>query len=113
MTTLLSLLWLAVPIIAAGLVHLAVMKLDLLPALRRSPMDFGLTFRGRRLFGANKTWRGAIVTIATTSLAAWLLAQLILRLVSAAARLTSWFSSGFVCAALLLAQISKSVRTHI
>jgi CDP-diglyceride synthetase len=75
-TTLLSLLWLAVPIIAAGLVHLAVMKLDLLPALRRSPMDFGLTFRGRRLFGANKTWRGAIVTIATTSLAAWLLAQL-------------------------------------
>ena len=76
MTTLLPLLWLAVPIIAAGLVHLAVMKLDLLPGLRRSPIDFGLTFRGRRLFGDNKTWRGAVVTIATTTLAAWGLAKL-------------------------------------
>ncbi len=75
MTTLLSLLWLAVPIIAAGLVHLLVLKLDLLPGLRRSPMDFGFTLRGRRLFGDNKTWRGAFVTIGTTTLAAWLLAR--------------------------------------
>jgi CDP-diglyceride synthetase len=75
LTTLLSLLWLAVPIIAAGLVHLTVLKLDLLPRLRRSPMDFGNTFRGRRLFGDNKTWRGALVTIGTTTLAAWLLAR--------------------------------------
>lgn len=73
---LLSLLWLAVPIIVAGLVHLVVLKLDLLPGMRRSPMDFGLTFRGRRLFGDNKTWRGAFVTITTTTLAAWLLGML-------------------------------------
>jgi len=76
MTTVLQLLWLALPIIAAGLVHLAVMKRDLLPALRRLPIDGGLTFRGRRLFGDNKTWRGAVVTIGTTTLAAWILAQL-------------------------------------
>jgi hypothetical protein len=75
-TTLLQLLWLALPIVAAGLVHLAVMKLDLLPGLRRSPIDGGLTFRGKRLFGDNKTWRGALVTIGTTTLAAWGLAQL-------------------------------------
>jgi len=76
MTTVLQLLWLALPIIAAGLVHLAVMKLDLLPALRRLPIDGGLVFRGQRLFGDNKTWRGAVVTIATTTIAAWGLAQL-------------------------------------
>jgi len=75
LATLLSLLWLAVPIIAAGLVHLVVLKRDLLPGLRRSPMDFGVTFRGRRLFGDNKTWRGALVTIGTTTVAAWLLAR--------------------------------------
>ncbi len=76
MSVVLQLLWLALPIIAAGLVHLAVMKFDLLPGLRRLPLDGGLNFRGRRLFGDNKTWRGAVVTIATTTLAAWGLAQL-------------------------------------
>ena len=76
MVLILELLWLALPIIAAGLVHLAVLKLDLLSALRRLPLDGGLSFRGRRLFGDNKTWRGAVVTIGTTTLAAWALAQL-------------------------------------
>jgi len=76
LTSLLPLLWLAVPIIAAGLVHLAVLKLDLLPGLRRLPIDGGRRFRGKRLFGDNKTWRGALVTIGTTTLAAWLLARL-------------------------------------
>jgi CDP-diglyceride synthetase len=76
LTVILQLLWLALPIIAAGLVHLAVMKLDLLPALRRMPIDGGLTFRGKRLFGDNKTWRGAVVTIGITMLAAWGVAQL-------------------------------------
>ena len=52
------------------------MKLDLLPGLRRMPLDGGRTFRGKRLFGDNKTWRGAVVTIGTTTLAAWALAQL-------------------------------------
>lgn len=76
MTLALQLLWLALPVIAAGLVHLAVLKLDLLPGLRRLPIDGGATFRGKRLFGANKTWRGAFVTIATMTLAAWALAAL-------------------------------------
>ena len=76
MTLVLQLLWIALPLIASGLVHLAVMKLDLLPALRRLPLDAGRTFRGRRLFGDNKTWRGAIVTIGSTTVAAWALAAL-------------------------------------
>jgi hypothetical protein len=73
---LLELLWLALPVIAAGLVHLAVLKLDLLPGLRRRPLDGGHSFRGRRIFGDNKTWRGAIVTIGTTTIAAWAMAEL-------------------------------------
>jgi CDP-diglyceride synthetase len=73
---LLQLLWLAVPVIVAGLVHLVVLRLDLLPGLRRMPIDGGATFRGRRLFGDNKTWRGALVTIGCTTIAAWAMAGL-------------------------------------
>jgi CDP-diglyceride synthetase len=74
MSVVLQLLWLALPVIAAGLVHLAVMTLDLWPALRASPIDGGATFRGRRVFGDHKTWRGAVVTITTVTAAAWILA---------------------------------------
>ena len=76
MTLLLQLLWLAVPVIVSGLVHLTVLKLDLMPALRRMPIDGGATVRGRRLFGDNKTWRGAFVTITTMTVTAWALAQI-------------------------------------
>lgn len=75
MTLALQLLWLALPVIASGLVHLIVMKLDLLSSLRRMPMDFGRSFGGRRILGDNKTWRGAIVTIGTMTATAWLLAK--------------------------------------
>jgi len=76
MTLLLQLLWLAVPVIVSGLVHLMVMKLDLFPGLRAMPMDGRATFRGRRVFGDNKTWRGAVVTIVTVAVSAWVLARL-------------------------------------
>ena len=76
MTLLLQLLWLAVPVIVSGLVHLVVMKLDLFPGLRVLPIDGGATFRGRRVFGDNKTWRGAVVTILTVTASAWALARL-------------------------------------
>jgi CDP-2,3-bis-(O-geranylgeranyl)-sn-glycerol synthase len=75
MTLLLQLLWLAIPVIASGLVHLVVLKLDLLPRLRALPIDGGATFRGKRVFGDNKTWRGALVTITTMTVTAWALAQ--------------------------------------
>jgi CDP-diglyceride synthetase len=76
MTFLLQLLWLAIPVIASGTVHLVVLKLDLLPGLRQRPIDGGACFRGRRVFGDNKTWRGAVVTIATMTITAWLLARI-------------------------------------
>ena len=51
--------YLASPIIFAALLHGIVMKYELLPWLKKS-MDMGVTFRGKPLFGPNKTWRGFI-----------------------------------------------------
>lgn len=54
-------LWLAVPVIAAGLIHIAVIRVGAFPALARIPLDRRRTFRGRRILGENKSVRGAIV----------------------------------------------------
>jgi CDP-archaeol synthase len=51
--------WVFVPVMGAALAHAPVLRFDLLPGLDR-PIDAGATFRGRRVFGDNKTWRGAI-----------------------------------------------------
>jgi CDP-2,3-bis-(O-geranylgeranyl)-sn-glycerol synthase len=48
------------------------MRYELFPALRR-PIDGSLTLGGRRLFGDNKTWRGAITMLAGVVAAAVLL----------------------------------------
>jgi CDP-diglyceride synthetase len=75
MTLLLHTLWLAGPVILTGFVHLLVLQHDWLPALRRAPLDFGASWRGRRIFGANKTWRGAVIMIAGTAVFAAAFAQ--------------------------------------
>ena len=49
----------------AYLAHAPVLRYDLLRSLKR-PLDGGATIRGRRVFGDNKTWRGAIVMFAGT-----------------------------------------------
>ena len=54
--------WLAAPVVAAALVHLFVLRMRWLEPLR-VPLDGGATFRGRRIFGDNKTVRGAVVMI--------------------------------------------------
>ena len=59
--------YLAFHVVLAAAVHGAVIRFDWLRTLK-TPMDFGLRFRGRRLFGDNKTWRGAVVMIAVSSL---------------------------------------------
>ena len=56
-------LYLAVPVMLAAALHIVVIRFDWLRSLKR-PLDFGLTARRRRLFGDNKTWRGALVMIA-------------------------------------------------
>ena len=52
-------LYLASLIIFAALLHGIVMKYELMTWLKK-PMDMGVTFRGKPLFGPNKTWRGFI-----------------------------------------------------
>jgi len=71
MGTLLQALVMALPVVVGGLLHVAVIKLRWFPSLAAIPLDGGLTWRGRRLFGANKTVRGAVVMVAATALAAW------------------------------------------
>ena len=68
-------LWIFLPVVGAPLLHVWVLRGDLLRGLKR-PLDGGLRFRGRRLFGDNKTWRGALlmcsgVLLATVVLSLW------------------------------------------
>lgn len=62
-------IWVFLAVLGAPLLHAPVLRWDLLPSLRR-PLDGGATFRDRRLFGDNKTVRGALCMIAGCTLAA-------------------------------------------
>lgn len=58
--------WLSLPVIFGGITHVIAIKKNIFPSLTRRRLDAGLTLRGRDLFGANKTVRGAVVmTLAT------------------------------------------------
>ena len=52
--------WVLLPVLGAPVAHAPVLRGNRLAALAR-PLDGGATFRGRRVFGDNKTWRGAVV----------------------------------------------------
>jgi hypothetical protein len=69
-----SVVWLFLPVLGGALAHAPVLSLDLLKPLKK-PLDGGANFRGRRVFGDNKTWRGAIVIVAGVTVATLLLAQ--------------------------------------
>ena len=57
--------WVLLPVLGAPLLHGPVLRGDWFAGLAR-PLDGGRSVRGRRLFGDNKTWRGAIVMSAGT-----------------------------------------------
>lgn len=65
----------ALPVIVGGALHIAAIKTNLLPTLARWPLDAGFRWRGRRLWGANKTWRGVVVMAGATALASVVLRQ--------------------------------------
>ena len=69
-----SVVWVFLPVLGGALAHAPVLSLDLLKPLKR-PLDGGATFRGRRVFGDNKTWRGAIVIVVGVLVATLLLSQ--------------------------------------
>jgi CDP-archaeol synthase len=64
--------WIFLPVLGAALAHAPVLRLDLLKPLKR-PIDRGATFRGRPLFGRNKTWRGAVAMFGGVMVATHLL----------------------------------------
>jgi len=64
-----QLLFLGSPVLLAAIAHGLTIRYDVLPFLRK-PLDFGLHFRRKRLFGNNKTWRGLAVHVAFCTLGA-------------------------------------------
>jgi len=68
-------LWVFLPVLGAYLAHAPVLTHNLWPGFAR-PIDAGATWRGRRLLGANKTWRGLVVMFAGVVAVALLLSFL-------------------------------------
>lgn len=64
-------LWFFVPAGLANMIPVPVAKLPLLSRLN-APLDFGATLNGKRVFGANKTWRGLIAGLIVATIALWL-----------------------------------------
>ena len=60
-------LWLSAAVAVTGILHMIVVKLDLAPRLKR-PLDGGRMFRGRPVFGPNKTWRGLMFMVVAAGL---------------------------------------------
>jgi hypothetical protein len=63
--------WFAAPVVVAAIAHLVVLRFKWLDSLR-IPLDAGASWRGRRVFGDNKTVRGAVVMIGISILVAML-----------------------------------------
>jgi CDP-diglyceride synthetase len=63
-----------VAVLGAPILHAPVLALDLLKPLKR-PLDGGASIGGRRVFGDNKTWRGAIFMVLGPALAALVLTR--------------------------------------
>jgi hypothetical protein len=61
--TIVRVLWLILPVILGGLIHILVIKLDPFRRAARVPLDLGFTLRGRRILGDNKSVRGALTMI--------------------------------------------------
>jgi CDP-diglyceride synthetase len=55
------------PFVLAGVIHIAIIKYGLFKQLECIQLDGGLTINGRPLFGKNKTLRGAVTVIFSTT----------------------------------------------
>jgi CDP-2,3-bis-(O-geranylgeranyl)-sn-glycerol synthase len=64
-------LWFFLP---AGVANVSPILSNKFPVLHRwkTPLDFGKSFRGKRIFGDNKTWRGLLVGVLMATLTIWI-----------------------------------------
>lgn len=62
----------------AGVANMTPPIVNKIPGLNKwiTPLDFGKSWRGKRLFGDNKTWRGLLSGMATAALTALLVSKL-------------------------------------
>jgi hypothetical protein len=65
--------YLLLPLLGGALVHGVCMRFEWLAFLKR-PIDGGRSWRGRRVFGHSKTWRGPLL-VAVGSASVWWLQQ--------------------------------------
>lgn len=66
-----TVLWFFVPAASANMAPVVAARLPFIRAWS-APMDFGRTFRGKRILGANKTWRGLACGIVVGIFTVWL-----------------------------------------
>ena len=107
-------IWLILPVVLGGLGHVAVLKTNVLSRLA-VPIDGGARWRGRPLFGANKTWRGIAVMTGLTALASGMLDTFARRNrwergleVRQSARVNAWVSGAVCGLAYCLAELPNS-----
>jgi CDP-diglyceride synthetase len=64
-------LWFFLP---AGMANMVPILVAPIPGLKKftAPMDCGLTYRGKRILGSHKTWRGLIAGVIFGTLTLWL-----------------------------------------
>lgn len=64
-------LWFFLP---AGIANVTPILVAPIPGLRtlQAPLDFGRTFRGKRILGSHKTWRGLVSGALLSTLTLWL-----------------------------------------
>ena len=112
--TLLRATWLILPVVLGGLGHVAVLKTNVLSSLA-VPIDNGARWRGRRLFGANKTWRGVVLMTGLTALTSGAQAALARRTrwasvqqVLQSARVNAWLTGALCGLTYCLAELPNS-----
>lgn len=71
LTLLLMAVWLMLPAYAANMAPVFAARFNIAGALAK-PVDFGMQFGGKPLFGSHKTWRGFIVGILVAIAIIWL-----------------------------------------
>lgn len=64
-------LWFFLPAALANMIPIPLAKVPWLQKFG-APMDFGRTYRGKRVFGSHKTWRGFVAGIIIATLVLWL-----------------------------------------
>jgi hypothetical protein len=64
-----QILFLGSPLLPAAIAQGLCIKYDWLSRLKR-PIDFGKTYKGKRIFGDHKTWRGLTINVLFCSLGA-------------------------------------------